>query len=126
MAERVGGRNLESFPVEGAEGASGDRGDGEEAEGRQGAGDERKEQEDREASGSQLGGPAAFRAALVGETFERRCERRAVAEVIGERVAERLARITPSRPQRVDGLDRGGSEGELTAGFGERRPEGWW
>lgn len=104
-SERVGGRGLESFPVEGAEGAGDDRGDGEEPEGRQGAQHQREQQKDGQATGPGLRRTPSPGARVGADAVERGPEGGSVPEVVAECTQQRPARVTPGRLQSRQGVE---------------------
>lgn len=104
-SERGGGRGLESFPVEGAEGAGEDRGHGEQPERREGAEHEREQQQHRQAAGPGLRCSAAPGPGIGADAVEDGEQGGAVAEVVGEGSAQRPGVVAPLAGHRPDGVD---------------------
>jgi hypothetical protein len=119
-SERVGGRGLESFPVEGAEGAGEDRGDGQQPEGRQRAQHEREEEQHGHAPGPDLGLAPPAGPGLDAHPVEDGGERSALAEVVDQGPHEGLGRLPPAPAEIVDGVDRRGAAGHGSGGLGQR------
>lgn len=118
-SERGGGRGLESFPVEGAEGAGHDGCNREQAEGREGAQHEREQQEQRQPSGPRLGGPSAASSGIDTDPFEGGAERRSLSDVVGHHPQQRTSGLTPAGLELPDGGEERRTSGHGPAGIVE-------
>lgn len=115
-SERGGGRGLESFPVEGAEGAGHDGRHREQAEGRERAQHEREQQEQRQPPSPRLGGSSAASPSVGPDPVEGGAERGAVTEVVGHHPQQRTSGLTPSGLELPDGVEQRRAPGHGTAG----------